>query len=516
MHQTLLIDEIFDLILDPCIGTHTLAQVAQTCQAWKDPALNRLWSRLSSFKPLLNLIPGLTLVNGAYALESPLGPDFRRLHHYASRVKQVVYQEKICLHSTLIFLLSQNCETAHLFQKLVTVQLSMTNSSSLGPIVSLAKSLMKVDLNLGYKKDTSTTSNSSAFDFLSNVNRVSSSFQSLSLRGIATSQLMHLVSNLTHLEVLRLRVSTTLSVETLAAVSTFPHLKELEIHISHILPKDVTFSPLVCFPSLQSLNIRGRTDSISKLLHHMQSESLAVLRIDLQSPIYIDNAWTELFAALKEKTHTSLLRLTIEHHMDTPETSLETNTPSSLDTPTTSLPHVNNVSRTNPNDIFCFEHLRSLSNHRSLRQIVFETTPPILIHDSNLEQIVQWWPNLEHLDLGSLSTNDPRWTPKVTPVGLSTLSRGLSTLDTLVIPVNVTGLTSDAAIKLTQNPNNRLRFLTVTGLMPPDQYTAPCLHRLFPSLITVHGGPDHEEAWDGVQTNLESLNLSEKCIGHAK
>ncbi|KAJ4475055.1 hypothetical protein J3R30DRAFT_640388 [Lentinula aciculospora] len=443
-------------------------------------------------------------MESTYVLELPLYPDFRRLREYASRVKQIVHRQNIQLHPTLLSSILEDSELASSLRKLSMAQLSLMNCHMLCPIISLAKGLEKVELDLGFTMNTFQTANKAAFDFISTVYRVSNCFASLSLRGAVSGQVMNLIGTLSRLEVIHLRVGASFHAETLAAISTFPRLRELGIHTSHIRPEDFRFST-VCFPSLQSLDIRGRTNSIEKLLRSMQSDSLAVLSIDIELLVSTDDTWDGLFTAIKEKTHASLLQLTIEHHMDTQDLPLDDDTPSSADTTPTSNSYINNFLRTNPNALLHFEHLYSLCDHRSLRQFVLDTTPPILVRDVDLEQIVRWWPNLEHLDLGSVPTFDPRWVPKATPAGLSALSLGLSILDTLVIPVNIDGLTYDAAMKLAQNPNSSLRCVTLTALSPPDQSMAHCLHRLFPSLKEIHGTSGHESHWDCIQKHFESL-----------
>ncbi|KAL0946121.1 hypothetical protein HGRIS_012386 [Hohenbuehelia grisea] len=60
MHSCLSVDEIFRNIVDQIPvtdGQCTLASLAQTCRAFKDPSLARLWSQLSTILPLLKLFP---------------------------------------------------------------------------------------------------------------------------------------------------------------------------------------------------------------------------------------------------------------------------------------------------------------------------------------------------------------------------------------------------------------------------------------------------------------------------
>jgi hypothetical protein len=68
MHQALFIDEIIRNIFDFCDeqGYAILGQLARCCRAWKDPALDNLWSRLPWAVPLLHLIPGILEKDGIF------------------------------------------------------------------------------------------------------------------------------------------------------------------------------------------------------------------------------------------------------------------------------------------------------------------------------------------------------------------------------------------------------------------------------------------------------------------
>ena len=63
MHSALLIDEILQLIFEIILdhGKPSLCCAARCCQAWKDPALDRIWRRLPSAVPLLSLLPGFSM-----------------------------------------------------------------------------------------------------------------------------------------------------------------------------------------------------------------------------------------------------------------------------------------------------------------------------------------------------------------------------------------------------------------------------------------------------------------------
>lgn len=446
----------------------------------------------------------LTLSDDIFqALEPPLHPDFRRLRHYAARVKQIAYRQNIQIHPTLLSMLLADSEVALIFRKLTDVQLSLMNCYSICPVISLTTGLKKVDLDLGFTTSAFKAVNEAAFDFISTVNRVASpSFTSLSLRGAASQNVMYSVNSLLRLDFLSIRVGGTLPAETVAAIATFPSLRTLEIHTSHLSPEDLCFATSPCFPSLEVLDIRGRTGFIEKLLQNMQSDRLSVLRLDVERLALSDDSWVDLFAVIKSKTHASLIELAVEHHMDTEDLPLD-------DDSNSNTAYTDNIFfRTNPNALLKFELLHSLSSHHFLRRVTFETTPPIVVRDQDLEQMAKWWPNLNHLDLGSLPTFDPRWSTKATPAGLSLLSRGFPVLETLVIPVDICGLTAEAATKISQNSKSSLKNITLTSLTPPDQSMAQLLHRLFPLLIEIHGTYGHEDQWSCVQSGFQLLQTS--------
>lgn len=62
MHSALLIDEILENVLrnflDWELREHrwTLAQIARSCKAWRDPALDKIWMQLDDIHPIINTL----------------------------------------------------------------------------------------------------------------------------------------------------------------------------------------------------------------------------------------------------------------------------------------------------------------------------------------------------------------------------------------------------------------------------------------------------------------------------
>lgn len=81
MHPTLLIDELLrhvfthldaDSDTDQATRKRTFYQLARVCKAWRDPALDFLWSFLHArdSEALLRLIPGVQCIDGVYVRSS--------------------------------------------------------------------------------------------------------------------------------------------------------------------------------------------------------------------------------------------------------------------------------------------------------------------------------------------------------------------------------------------------------------------------------------------------------------
>ncbi|KDQ57780.1 hypothetical protein JAAARDRAFT_194054 [Jaapia argillacea MUCL 33604] len=103
--RVLAVSELFHMIcghLRPTAeGKQALARLACCCRRFMDPALDVLWSELVHTRPLLDLIPSLTVTTGktdfdddvdTYTLLHPLGEeDWYRFDFYGSRVRNLLY-----------------------------------------------------------------------------------------------------------------------------------------------------------------------------------------------------------------------------------------------------------------------------------------------------------------------------------------------------------------------------------------------------------------------------------------
>ncbi|KAF9266896.1 hypothetical protein L218DRAFT_1074746 [Marasmius fiardii PR-910] len=489
MHQALVIDEIIQVVFDFCLelGSDLLTKVARTCKAWRDPALDRLWYRLTDVTPLLQLIPGIICVNGVYVFESPVSPDLNSLRFYAPRVRHIAHRQNLQLHPHLSSIIAASFGDG-MFTGLSSVQLLLANCHSLCSILGPGTMVETLVIDMSFHPGAFQSSNTAACNYLANLPNL----QALTLRGLASVALNRTISATCHLRSLSLTLSTSLNADTIIAISQFPVLAELDIHAPHIHARDLTdkwSSPGsdVCFPSLRSLRIRASTSLVGEVLQRMQSAQLHTIYLDVEPVAQTDDAWIDLFNIMKNNTP-NLHDFTIDHHVDTDIPVYDSNS---------GLFNFNDSSNDTNSDIFDkllrFQLLHPLFGLPYLQRVVFDTTPPILVHDEDLENLGSQWPQLTHLDLGTVPTIDSRWIPKATIKGLSLFSRKPSNLKNLLIPLDLSTLSqANELLKTLPTPHNTLHNITITALARPNPLSlAYHLAFLFPHLEHADGIVDH-------------------------
>ena len=361
--------------------------------------------------------------------------------------------------------------------------------------------LKSLDMDLSFHPPSFTSANRAACDYLVNL----PSLTSLNLRGSASEALNRAVTTSSRLRSLSLRLSVSLTADTLVAISTFPELARLEVHATHIRAADLisrwaAMDNAVCFPSLEYLNIRSSTSLVGTILNRMQSTRLHTIYLDVEPVAHSDDAWITLFNIMKDRTP-NLHDFTMDYHFDTDDFGLDSqigHLPSDDDDGIeTSVNEFDTLLR--------FELLEPLFRLRDLQRIVFDTTPPILVRDDDLGTLGSQWPRLTHLDLGSVPTIDSRWVPKATLKGLAALSSKPTNLKNLIIPIDPISPFTDQSFK-TPVPKNTLRNITITTLTPPDTVAmVSCLSVLFPYIENVDGTVDHDEQWHDIQTAIHDM-----------
>ncbi|KAF9466114.1 hypothetical protein BDZ94DRAFT_1306496 [Collybia nuda] len=501
MQPALLIDELLREILSFSSedGFGTLSTFARCCRAWKDPALDYLWMRLSSPAPLLQLISGVDMVDGQYVLTcAPTLHDITCFRSYARRVKHITHYRNIRIHPDIIPYLVPNIGTTipqnnNILPFLRTARIPST-SDPFQQALSLSSLLHYVEVDLGFKPRNNTDC---GYRFLEQVVHVASDLKRLGIRGSASESIQKLISSMQTLHTLSLHTGASLTHKTLLAVAYFPFLSELDVHAGH-LDVDTLAGSLhdhqgLIFPSLRKLRIRAVITIIEFFMGIIPINSLQSLHIEAEGPVDPLITWTPLFKLICIKAANTLQNLTLEHHIELHDSSTDNSNGGNH----TATLHENIIMNTSEAQI-SFAALKDLHAIGGLRQLILNMTLPPSICDQDLETLAGWWPALEHLDLGTASTTGCMSRISNYPMTLQSLivcAQKLPKLASLILPANVNVASADALAALNSVPSQKsLTRITLGHFFAPDSIQlAQGLHRLFPSLIYVDGLYEHEE-----------------------
>jgi hypothetical protein len=361
-------------------------------------------------------------------------------------------------------------------------------------------------LDLGFKTKGAVDDSS---EYIEKLILVATNLERIRLRGSSSQRLNRCISQMSNLRSLTLRTGPCLTAETLVAISTFPHLFDLDIDAGHLeasplaepwaLPgQDVGY-----FQSLKRLHVRAEAPVLELMLKIIPLGCLHTLRIDAATPLPVDSpvSWGSIFELIGANAFQALEDLTIEQHLEDIDLDLDAETSTGTDTPT---PTQNTQSRAEINRI-TFDSIRLLAPLRHLRNLAIDMTRMPDLCDRELEALVTWWPDLVHLDFGSLHSSEctplarsPRATLACLPAFAS-----MPMLDTLIMPLSIASVPSLHAASTTPSVLSRATF---SSPLPPSNPAAMAhyLRDLFPRLTEVEG-TDHQEAeWGQVQLLLHS------------
>ncbi|KAJ6581616.1 hypothetical protein B0H19DRAFT_1228922 [Mycena capillaripes] len=511
MHEVLLLDEVLRQILDLC-PTACLPAVARSCRSWKDPALDGIWSHLGSLVPLLNLIPGLTCVDGVYDVECKGTLNLSAFNSYACRIKHITQRHNTRFHPHLLSMLCAPGTPA--LNSLTSTRLSSTDPHCVPAALSLSPNLRQLDLDFGFKKKGHDTSDA----YIESLLRVATRIERVRLRGLADQRLNSGISQMSSLQSLSLRTGAFLTAETLVAISTFPCLSDLELEAGHIdvdglteawsLPASDLSTALVPgepaagswrFQSLEKLHICAQAPLLELLLKTIPPASLHTLRIDATTPSSL--SWSSIFDLIRINASQTLHDLTIEHHLDDID----------LDTiPATSTGTDTQHTHSSTNDRITFDIIRPLAALRHLRNLTIDMTCIPNLCDQDILALATWWPDLAYLDLGSLHSSECHpsvGSPRATLACLRAFAASMPSLHTLILPLDLSAV---PALPPTVRSNTLSRATLTSFAPPPDPATvAHYLHEIFPLLTEVEGTDQHEAEWGQVQTVLRGLQAQQ-------
>lgn len=507
MHSALLIDEILRNIFYLCSyhdqHRHTLVSASRTCKSWRDPALDLVWERLTSFEPLLLLIPGVLVIDGECSLSRTIYPeDLAIFRSYARRVKHVSYRQEFKVHPTLSRIFHHFLSLdANALPNLATVHIYFPRCNGFFLPLHVSQRLRSLDFDLGFK--TKDFGNDSLLcHFLEQVSAFCPQLQQISIRGFASQRLNHVLSTFTNLQTLSLQLGHSLSSTTLRSIMAFPRLLDLEIQAEHIELDEfeIGHRDYIPFRLLNKLYIRAKTHQILTLFQHLQPNTLRYLHIDLEDDIPSATSWAKIFELINDKA-SSLVRLRLDHYFEIP------NLRTSVSADTTQDASYNSVAANYGSLYMNLATMEPLRNLKHLRHFDCDVTIPFVVGDKDIEKMVTWWPDIEHLDLGFVPGADQMgftWPTQLTTASLTFFAKHCLKLKRLALPLKLLDLSLPIApIDIT--PTNSLRSLVIAQLTAsqPSQITT-YLHNLFPHLHIYLDGP---ESWTETEEALFRLCL---------
>ncbi|KAI0954536.1 hypothetical protein AcW1_006401 [Taiwanofungus camphoratus] len=420
MHVALRIDEILQMILERCSDWSqqeyrwSLCQVARCCQAWKDPALDRLWYRLDSIKPLVQLVPEYSIRGNCFE-EGSIDAALAKLRSYASRVRRIKQKE--------FAKLPEQLRPHILTPNLMSVRLS-NEGCTVPPSWFASKTVGEVDVNTGllvrgHSPEEIEHRCNSVANFLSALVSSGADVHTLRVRGRSSALLNRALDSLTTLRVVSLFMGSYLTAQTLATVLTLPFLRELRVDASCIDIGDFQNAlPCVQFmPTLESLHIQADAPLITAVLQLVHTDALEKLHLEAISG---PSTLRPVLDCLAQKAAASLQELVIQFFPDTDDMDHRDADGSML----------------NGASWFTISQLRPLACFRRLARFTIAATKVPQLFDEDVEEMSTWWPNLEHLDLGILECEQENRGPFMTPNAIALMTKSCVRLKTLTLPVD--------------------------------------------------------------------------------
>ncbi|KAI0675822.1 hypothetical protein C8Q78DRAFT_1006696 [Trametes maxima] len=477
MHRALLIDEIFELVLDFCSELSepeprwTLCQLARCCKAWKDPALDRLWARIDGAAPLVSL---LQCVGSEETDTHKVSPTFST---YAQRVKEISHHNvpgTPALDPSVV-----------LMPRLEAVTLSFHGCMVPNAWITSSR-LKRVSVNIGFAYDPQATIDRSnvVADYLQQVRQYAPDMHSLQIRGRMTESLNSAVASMTHLRNATIHGNCFFTGETLAALATFPHLRTMSVHANAIQHAD--FEDALSrhsgpyFPALEELDIRTSGPLLSAILEHISTGVLARLHADVRHCSHGQDYLKSVFELVAQKTTDSLKELVVEDVADYDDDSIH-------DSPM-------------PPSWYSISTLGPLAALKQLRRFAIHSVLPPDLSDADVGLLGKWWPSLQHLHLGAVDTDclPPEWQARMTPSAFGLVAQFLPHLETLALPILPVDLATSTckptAPHTSAHPHMTLRSLTVGDVPDGIAYAAALVKAIlaaFPALTTLDC-PTHE------------------------
>ncbi|KAF9041383.1 hypothetical protein BJ165DRAFT_1530113 [Panaeolus papilionaceus] len=272
----------------------SLYAAAMTCKAFKEPALDMLWSVIPSLVPLFRLLPSFMTYENIYMLHYMEDKDWKVFDSYAKRVREIAFQTypsssplnlPVSPHVLIqLFCLRQDSSTT--FPGLKTIRIPSDVKVDENYILMLPTRHMET-IEFNDERYYSRQLLPSLFTFLS---QKTPYLRHLTLRGQypVTIDPISQFSRLISLELLL--PMTYVNTPFLKRIGSMEHLKNLSLHVgtTSAAPSassgrhtsyGIGFVKGPQFSALRCLELRGHPSLISRTLDHVQPPTLESITI---------------------------------------------------------------------------------------------------------------------------------------------------------------------------------------------------------------------------------------------
>ncbi|KAF8549085.1 hypothetical protein OG21DRAFT_639372 [Imleria badia] len=420
--NALMVPDLFYTVLDRFhpefdpMERQALVALAQTCSAFSEPALDRLWRKLRSLEPLIRCYTTADQVDNAI---TPTASEFTVIDRYACRIRELVINDS----ASVCFLQCTSMRASCLLPNLMALEWNPSHLPAHAPVILIQKLLSPTLVSL---KATLTEADvATIISFFDNYPFLGRNLRSVEIwfsdgaHSAATAQaLSRAICSQKALE--KARLGSPIDDVTLRYLSALPTLKVLRVSLAeHATP---SFSPTgLLFCSVEELEFTTTDlDLVTNLLQPDQTFHSFCLNYRAR---LTSKAAGTLFNVLTSRSNTKpLQQLTLS--------AQDLTHPLSVDQMTTEAPRYR----------LTYDTLTPLMVFGSLRCLQITWGEQISLDDDEVANLARSWPLLQtcHFNCDRGGEYPPFLVKYPTLRGLLSLVTSCPELESVCLPIDAT------------------------------------------------------------------------------
>jgi len=478
MHRALQLTDILHKVflhfsLDTCGGS--LARCASVCQTFRDPALDRLWSEITTLVPLFSTlarrfvaVPKSEEDGNVFVMQGPIQiGEWSRFRSYAKRVlKMTLDDSQEDIHPSVFLELAMYTQNEALLPSLVSCQWSRACPIGTELLLFMAPSLSSMTLFIDCPQSLEGPRSPDDYIFMSLLRTMESKcplLENLTLnnqdpREIPLHSFVHF-SNLRSLDISEFRMSQ----DALLVCAELDNLVELIIDVIGI--EDGLLEASKGFMRLEKLDVTGTLSSVAHLLKAILSPVLWSIIVSVTPENLGWKEWHKCFVIVGSRS-VSVLRNVV---------FIASSSPSASES-------VTKGSRT------FLSVIRPLLNLHKVEEITLDfldTPGDVSLEDNDVKAMANAWPTLVTLDLRLRLSKACESAAAPSLVSLVSLAQSCPQLQNLCLPSLRLEISSAQVEVMAPLMSHGLKALSIDDenlSIPKPIPVARVLDRLFPRI----------------------------------